>query len=104
MAPETAAAQPAAKAATKPALWLILLLVAAVTLSAISVSWSVYRTRNLTTQVQQLKAEQNRLDVQWGQLQLENSTWGAYMRIQKLAHKKLGMAAPGPAQRIVVSP
>lgn len=104
MAAETAQEKPVARAAARPAMWLILLLVAAVTVSAIAVSWSVYRTRNLTTQVQQLKAEQNRLDVKWGQLQLENSTWGAYMRIQKLAHKKLGMAVPGPAQRIVVSP
>jgi cell division protein FtsL len=88
----------------RPSLSLLLVLVLLVVLSALAVSWSVYHTRNLTSRVQALKAEQNQLNVEWGQLQLENSTWGAYVRIQKLAKDQLGMVSPGPAQRVVVSP
>lgn len=88
----------------RPSLKLLLPLALAVVVSALAVSWSVFHVRGLTAQVQQLKAEQNRLNVQWGQLQLENSTWGAYMRVQKVAQQQLGMARPRPAQRVVVSP
>ena len=45
----------------------------------------------------QLEAEQKRmrdLDVEWGQLQLELSTWAAHVRIEKIARERLGMRAP----------
>jgi cell division protein FtsL len=82
----------------------LLLLMLAVVASALAVSWSVYHARSLTSEVQQLKSEQNRLNVEWGQLQLENSTWGAYVRVEKLAADKLDMIQPSASQRVVVTP
>ncbi len=49
----------------------------------------------------ELEREQNRmhdLDVEWGQLQLEQSTWAAHARIEKIAREKLGMKAPAPGR------
>ncbi len=47
----------------------------------------------------ELEREQNRmhdLDVEWGQLQLEQSTWAAHARIERIARERLGMKAPAP--------
>ena len=43
------------------------------------------------------------LDVEWGQLQLEQSTWAGHARIEKIARDKLGMRPPPPAQIVARS-
>lgn len=79
---------------------LLLLLV----LCALSVSWSVHESRRLTNDVQRLQAEHNRLQTEWGQLLLEQSTWGAYARVERIARDKLKMVPPSADQRVVVRP
>lgn len=77
---------------------LVLLLVAVFCgLSAVN---SNHRARKLFIE---LEAEQKRmrdLDVEWGQLQLEQSTWASHARIEKIARDKLGMKPPMPGQII----
>jgi cell division protein FtsL len=78
----------------------VLLLIAVV--SALSAVNSNHRARKLFIE---LEAEQKRmrdLDVEWGQLQLEQSTWASHARIEKIARDKLGMKAPAPGQIISV--
>ena len=36
------------------------------------------------------------MDVEWGQLQLEQSTWATHSRIDPIAREQLGMAVPAP--------
>lgn len=53
---------------------------------------------------QELEAEQQRakqLDVEFGQLQLELSTWATHPRIEKIAREKLKMRAPEAARLLV---
>jgi cell division protein FtsL len=38
------------------------------------------------------------LDVEWGQLQLEQSTWANHSRVEKIAREKLQMKTPPAAQ------
>ncbi len=38
------------------------------------------------------------LNVEWGQLQLEQSTWAANIRVETLAREKLGMKRPAPGE------
>lgn len=80
------------------------ILVALVVSSALGVVASQHQARKLFSQ---LEREQNRahgLDVEWGQLLLEQSTWASHARVEKLAHDKLGMRPPVPAQVVVVEP
>ncbi len=42
------------------------------------------------------------LEVEWGQLQLEQSTWAAHARIEKIARERLGMKVPAPGQVVSV--
>jgi cell division protein FtsL len=75
---------------------LLLLLIAVA--CALSVVASNHRARKLFTE---LEHEQNRmrdLEVEWGQLQLEQSTWAAHARVEKIAREKLGMKPPLPAR------
>lgn len=88
----------------KPHMAIVLVLIGAVVLSAMAVTYSVYRTRDLTIEVQHLREAQNRLNVAWGQLLLEGSTWGAYARVEKAAQTQLNMIHPAAEQRVVVSP
>jgi len=79
---------------------LLLLVLVACALAAVNAN---HRARKLVTE---LEAEQKRmrdLDVEWGQLQLEQSTWAAHARIEKIAREKLGMRTPVPGQIITVS-
>ncbi len=43
------------------------------------------------------------LEVEWGQLQLEQSTWAMHARIEKVATQALGMRVP-PPRRVQVVP
>lgn len=71
---------------------MILLLVAVV--CALGVVTSQHKARKL---FQDLEAEQERarqLDVEYGQLQLELSTWATHPRIEQIAREKLKMRIP----------
>ena len=53
----------------------------------------------------ELEREQARtreLEVEWGQLQLEQSTWASHARVEGIAREKLGMRAPAPERTIVL--
>ena len=75
----------------------MLLLLAAV-FCALSVITSQHKARKL---FQGLEAEQDRakqLEVEYGQLQLELSTWATSPRIEKIAREKLKMRVPETAK------
>lgn len=78
---------------------ILLALVVAFALSAVSAN---HNARKLFAG---LEREQNRmrdLEVEWGQLQLEQSTWAAHARVEKEARSKLGMKPPVQGQILSV--
>ena len=79
-------------------------LVVLILTSALAVSWTVHETRRLTSRAQQLQAEQDHLQTEWGQLLLEHSTWGSYTRVERLAREKLNMQLPEGGQKVLVKP
>ena len=74
------------------ALWCLVLA------SAVGVVWSKQQSRNQFVELQRLEKERDRLDTEWGQLRLEQSTWVTYGRIEKIARDDLRMVAPDPHQ------
>lgn len=69
---------------------------------ALSVVAANHQARKLFTE---LDREQNRmrgLEVEWGQLQLEQSTWAAHARVEKIARERLGMKVPEPGHIVAV--
>jgi cell division protein FtsL len=81
---------------------MILLLIAVV--CALGAVTSQHRARKL---FQALEGEQERvrqLDIEYGQLQLELSTWATHPRIEQIARDRLRMVTPDPVGRVVDKP
>jgi len=71
-----------------------LLLLAVVAICAIATVTSQHKARKLLMDLEREQARARALDVEWGQLQLELSTWGLHSRVERLAAARLGMRAP----------
>jgi cell division protein FtsL len=82
------------------------LLLVAVVLCALSVVTSQHKARKLFIELQKEKAQAQQMDVEWGQLQLEQSTWAAPGRVEAVAVQKLQMQLPqkGQVQLIRIKP
>lgn len=63
---------------------------------ALAVIQAQHRSRTYFVELERLKKEARVLDEQWGQLQLEQSTWANLARIDALARNRLGLVAPTP--------
>lgn len=74
------------------------LLLAAVVLCALSVVTSQHKARKLFNELQKEKERAQQMDVEWGQLQLEQSTLATSARIEKIATRQLQMQLPKSAQ------
>ncbi|OXS15840.1 cell division protein FtsL [Zobellella denitrificans] len=80
------------------------LLLAVLTLvSALAVIVITHGTRQLTGEYNELMAEQDRLDIEWRHLLLEQNTLMEHSRVEALARDKLKMHRPAPAQEKLVT-
>jgi cell division protein FtsL len=60
---------------------------------ALGVIQAQHRSRTYFVELEGLKKEARVLDEQWGQLQLEQSTWANVARVDTLARTQLGLIA-----------
>jgi cell division protein FtsL len=81
-----------------PALWL------GVLGSAAGAIYCKHRARALFVELERLNARRDNLDVEWGQLQLEQSAWSTHAFVERVASTKLRMATPPPQQIEVIAP
>ena len=63
-----------------------------------------HRTRELFVRLEALEAQRDNLDIEWGQLQLEQSAWSTHAFVENVARTKLHMATPAPQAIRLVSP
>jgi len=61
---------------------------------ALAVIQSQHRSRTYFVELERLKKQAHGLDEQWGQLQLEQSTWANPARVDTVARTRLGLVAP----------
>ena len=71
--------------------------------SATGVIYSTHKSRHLLNDLQQLEQRRNELQVEWGQLLLEQSSLVSQGRIENLAIAELGMKIPATENVVVVS-
>jgi cell division protein FtsL len=81
---------------------IVLMIIGTLVSSAVAVAYSAHKSRQYLNDLQKLEVERDRLGVEWGQLLLEQHTWGAYGRIGKLATEQLQMRNPAPTEIIMV--
>ena len=72
--------------------------------AAIAVVWSKHEARSLFIELQRLHAERDRLDIEWGQLKLEQSAFAMHGRVEQTARVNLQMVVPRPDQVRIVKP
>ena len=82
----------------------LLLLLMLVVLSALAVVYSKHQSRKLFVELNSLQKMRDAMDVEWGQLQLEQSAWATSGRIEKLAREKLNMTPIEYKKIIIVKP
>jgi cell division protein FtsL len=80
-----------------------LLLMVLALASAIGTVASNHRARKMYAEIEHEQARMRDLEVEWGQLQLEQSTWAGHARVEQIARNKLHMRPPGPGQVISIN-
>jgi cell division protein FtsL len=63
-----------------------------------------HRAREMFVELEQLNARRDNLEIEWGQLQLEQSAWSTQAFVERVATEKLHMAMPPPKEIQVVAP
>lgn len=81
-----------------------LVLLAVVVACALSVVTSQHKARKLYVELQKEHQFARQLEVEWGQLQLEQSTWAMHARIEKIAGGQLMMRVPSASRVQVIPP
>ena len=85
--------------------WVIVaLLWFAVLGSAAGAVYTRHRSRELFVELERMHAQRDRLEVEWGQLQLEQSAWSTHAFVERVATSRLKMVTPDPARIRVVKP
>ncbi len=75
-----------------------LVLLAIVIGCALGVVTAQHQTRESYMALQRRQAQAKQIEVEWGRLQLEQSTWAMHSRIEKIATGYLHMFVPDPSQ------
>ena len=70
---------------------------------ALALVTSQHEVRKLFTELTRQQEAAKQIDVEWGQLQLEQSTWAMHARIEKIASGHLQMRVPS-AMRVRLVP
>jgi cell division protein FtsL len=78
------------------------LLVVAVLACALLLITSQYKARKLVNELELEQEKTKQLDIEWGQLQLEQSTWAVPARVEKLSRERLHMLNPDPRRTVLV--
>ena len=86
----------------RPSALSVLLLV--VVISAVCVVYSKHQGRKLFIELQALENERDAMDVEWGQLQLEQSTLTTQGQVETAARDRLGMVVLSADNMVMVKP
>lgn len=72
--------------------------------TAIGVVSAKHAARSLFIQLQGLNGERDALEIEWGQLKLEQSAWATHGRVEQTARVDLRMVIPRPNDVRIVKP
>lgn len=71
--------------------------------TALGVAYTKHRSREMFVQLQTLKAQRDALNVEWGKLMLEQSTWATPPRVEQVAREHLDMRVPSSDEIVIVT-
>jgi cell division protein FtsL len=72
--------------------------------SAAGTVWCRHRARELFIELEALNARRDTLEIEWGQLQLEQSAWSTHAFVERVASTRLHMGMPPPKDIEIIAP
>jgi cell division protein FtsL len=80
------------------------ILLVAIIATSLAVVYSRHQDRKLFIELQALGYDKDAMDVEYGQLQLEQSTLTTHGKVEQAARTRLGMVNPSPQQVQIIKP
>ncbi len=71
-------------------------------LSAVALVYTKHESRKLFIELEGLTHERDELNIEWGQLQIEQSTWAQHARIEQVATDDLALVRPATTEIFVI--
>jgi cell division protein FtsL len=71
-------------------------------LSAMALVYTKHESRKLFVELEALTTERDDLNIEWGQLQIEQSTWATHARIERVAAEDLSLVRPQSTEIYVI--
>ncbi len=81
---------------------LLVVMILAVLVSAVGVIEAKHQSRKRFVALQALEKVRDQMNVEWGQLQLEQGTWATHSRVERIAREKLRMVNPKMGEVVIV--
>jgi cell division protein FtsL len=81
---------------------LVLVFAAVCVLSAMALVYTKHEARKLFVELETLTHERDELNIEWGQLQIEQSTWATHARIEQVAADRLSLIRPESNEIFVI--
>jgi len=85
----------------KPFLLMAVFVVVSV-LSAFAIVYTKHESRKLFVELEDLTTERDALNIEWGQLQIEQSTWATHARIERVALEEMSLVRPQSEEIFVI--
>lgn len=70
--------------------------------SALALVYTKHESRKLFVELESLTHERDQLNIEWGQLQIEQSTWSTHARIEQVATEDLSLVRPESTDIFVI--
>jgi cell division protein FtsL len=87
---------------TKQPFALVLVFSVVCVLSALALVYTKHESRKLFVELESLTHERDDLNIEWGQLQIEQSTWATHARIEQVATDDLSLVRPVASEIYVI--
>jgi cell division protein FtsL len=71
-------------------------------LSALALVYTKHESRKLFVELESLTHGRDDLNIEWGQLQIEQSTWATHARIEQVANDDLSLVRPTSSEIFVI--
>ncbi len=81
---------------------LVFVFAAVCVVSALALVYTKHESRKLFVELEQLTDERDELNIEWGQLQIEQSTWATHARIEQVATDDLQLRRPATTEIFVI--
>ncbi len=89
-------------AAPRQSFLLVFVFAVVCVLSAMAMVYTKHESRKLFIELEGLTHERDELNIEWGQLQIEQSTWAQHARIEQVATDDLALVRPATTEIFVI--